>query len=205
MTPFKSSSRLAPSARTWAATLSLSGALLLAGCGGGYETEEKVMLTKGLITEVEEVSQDEYKITNETVVDDTAASKVIARHLSGQIDTFSMQEIRESQQAQTNGSGASGSWDQETNTSGNTTHHYHHYPSHGLSNILMGGMMGYYFGRSFSTPPNPGVYRDQGTYNRIASSTGQTLSRTAVRTTVRRPSGGSSGFGSGRSTRSFGG
>lgn len=163
------------------ATLSLSGALLLTSCGG-YETEEKVLLTKGLITEVEEVSTDEYKITDEVAIEDTADSKVIARHLSGKIDTFSVQEIRLQQQ--------------------NEGTHYH---SHGMGRVLMGGMMGYYLGRSLSSPLNPGVYSNMNTYNRVSSSTARTITNSAVRTTVRRPSRSSSGFGSGRSTRSFGG
>lgn len=182
MTPFKAFSRNRSKARVYIATLSVSGALLLASCSGGYETEEKVLLTKGLVTEIEEVGTDEYKITNETAIDDTSGSKVIAHHLSGKIDTLTMQEVREQQHQ------------------GGSTYH-----SHGMGSVLMHGMMGYYLGRSLSSPINPGVYRDQSTYNRVASSTGRTITNSAVRTTVRRPSSGSSGFGSGRSTRSFGG
>lgn len=181
MTPFKSFSRSASKARVFVAIFSISGALLLTGCGG-YETEEKVLLTKGLVTEVEEVSAGEYKITNETAIDDTSGSQVIAHHLSGKIDTLSMEEVRQQQHQ------------------GGSSYH-----SHGMGNALMYGMMGYYLGRSLSSPVNPGAYRNQSTYNRVANSTGRTITNSAVRTTVRRPSSGSSGFGSGRSTRSFGG
>ena len=181
MTPFKSFSRSASKARFFVAICSISGALLLTGCGG-YETEEKVLLTKGLVTEVEEVSAGEYKITNETAIDDTSGSQVIAHHLSGKIDTLSMEEVRQQQHQ------------------GGSSYH-----SHGMGSALMYGMMGYYLGRSLSSPVNPGVYRNQSTYNRVANSTGRTITNSAVRTTVRRPSSGSSGFGSGRSTRSFGG
>jgi len=182
MTPFKSFSHRASKARVFIATLSVSTALLLTGCGSDYETEEKVLLTKGIITEVEEVSANDYKITNETAIEDTAASMVIAHHLSGKIDTFSVDEIRLMQQQ-----GSSG------------------YHSSGMGSILMGGMMGYMLGRSLSSPVNPNSYRNQATYNRVNSTTGSTLNNSAVRTTVRRPSSGSSGFGSGRSTRSSGG
>ncbi len=210
MTPFKSFSRRASQARVLAAVVSLSGVLWLTSCGQEYVTEEKVTLTKGLITEVEEVGPDEYKIINETAIDDTSASQVIAHQLSGKIDTFSMAEVRQAQQGRdtsANGASTGGSWDENSSGSGTsgTTHHYHHYPSHGLSNVLWHTMMGYYIGRAFSAPTSPGFYRDQSTYSRSASTTRQVLNQTAVRTTVRKPVSGSSGFGSGRSTRSFGG
>jgi len=181
MTPSKSFTRYASKARIFAASVTLSGALLLTACGG-YETEEKVVLTKGIVTEVEEVQPNEFKIIDEVAVEDTSDSKVIAHYLGGKIDTIPMQEVR--------------------NQQSHTGSHYH---SSGMGNILMGGLMGYYLGRSLSSPIMASSYRDQSTYSRVSSNAGAAVTRSAVRTTVRKPSRSSSGYGSGRSTRSYGG
>ena len=86
-----------------------------------------------------------------------------------------------------------------------STDRHHYYRRRSMSGVLMGGLMGYYMGRSTSVPPSASSYRDQNTYNRVNSSTGRTLSNTASRTTVSKPTSGSSGFGGSRSTRSSGG
>ena len=171
----------------------LGGALLFAiggtvitttGCGGSsteYTIQEKVELTKGLITTLKEVSTNRYLIEDEKVVEEKADSRIIAKNMDGSIDTFKLDEVSmreippERRQA--------------------------------ISSPLMGGLMGYYLGRSLSVAPSPGVYTNNSTFNRVNSTAGSTLSQTAKRTTVRtpRPRNSSSGYGGSRSGRSYGG
>jgi hypothetical protein len=156
----------------------------LSSCGGSsnYTEEEKVELTKGLITELKEVEQNKFKITDETVVENKEDSRIIATYLDGTIDTFTVDEVKVVESDSPN-----------------------YYRRSGMSSVLMGGLMGYYMGRSFSSPPRASAYADPKTYNRVNSTAGSTLNSTARRTTVRRPTKSSSGYGSGRSTRSYGG
>lgn len=159
-------------------------AIGLSSCGSdtNYVEEEKVELTKGLITELKEVEENSFKITDERVVDSKEDSRIIAHYLDGTIDTFTVDQVRVVEQNDPN---------------------YHR--RSGMSGVLMGGLMGYYLGRSLSSPPRASAYADPKTYNRVNSNAGSTLNQTARRTTVRRPSRSSSGHGSGRSTRSSGG
>lgn len=170
----------------------LGGALLFAiggtvvtttGCFGGssqeYTVQEKVELTKGLITTLEEVSPNRFLIEDEKVVENKADSRIIAKNMDGTIDTFTLDQASmvelppERRQA--------------------------------ISSPLMGGLMGYYLGRSMSVAPSPGVYKNNATYNRINSTAGTTLSQTAKRTTTSRPRNSSSGYGGSRSGRSYSG
>jgi hypothetical protein len=160
-------------------TLAVGGALFLQSCQPNVVRE--VEYTKGVITEVEEVSPNQFKITDEQVVTEKDSSKVIAHYLDGEVDTMSIEEVKVIEES-----------DQRRR---------------GLSPILYGGFIGYYMGRSSRVAPSPSVYKDQSTYNRVNSTTGSTLNKTASRSRVRstRPSGSSSGYGKSRSTRSYGG
>lgn len=154
---------------------------LLVSCSDSV-TEEQVEFTQGVITLMEEVSPDQYKIIDETVVPNKSDSKIITQYLDGHRDTMSLYEA------------------QAVSTADTTSRHYHHHRAY------YGGLMGYYLGRSASIPPSPGVYQDNATYNRVQNSAGTTMHSTARRTTVSRPSNSSSGFGSSsKSTRSYGG
>ncbi|MCI5080300.1 MAG: hypothetical protein MRY78_01340 [Saprospiraceae bacterium] len=166
--------------------LAILASIGFSACGGNsnYVEEQKVELTKGLITEIQEVDSNEFKITNETVVPNKADSRIIATYLDGTVDTLTVDQVAKTENS-------------------STTRHY--YRRSGMSSVLMGGLMGYYMGRSFSSPPRASAYADPQTYNRVTSNAGTTLNNTARRTTVRRPSRSSSGYGSGRSTRSYGG
>ena len=142
--------------------------------------------TQGLITEVEEVEKDQFKITDENVVATKEDSRIIATYLDGAIDTFTLDEV-----ALVEG---------EENNEGYSRRS-------GMSSVLMGGMMGYFMGRSLSSPTNPSSYKNTAAYNKSNTTTSSALKSTAKTTTTRtkRPSTGSSGHGSGKSTRSYGG
>ncbi|MEN0005942.1 MAG: hypothetical protein AAF798_17460 [Bacteroidota bacterium] len=185
MTPFRKNSRLSTTTRRLSYALTIAGALTFTSCGDNvqYVEEEKIELTKGLITEVEEVAKDDFRIIDERVVEDKADSRVIAHYLDGSVDTMLVSQI------------------QQTGTQQDSTYRRRR----SMNGILMGGLMGYYMGRSMNTPVSSGVYKDPQTYNRVTSNAGSTLNSTANRTTVRRPSNTSKGFGGGKSTRTYGG
>ncbi|MBX2872745.1 MAG: hypothetical protein KTR30_11610 [Saprospiraceae bacterium] len=193
MTPKRNFTRLKTSARKTLVAIGAAGALFLTSCDNvQYVEEEKIELTKGLITTLEEVEPDNFKIIDEQVVDSKTESRVITHYMDGTIDTLMLNDVDPNTLASTA---------EPTDSTGRQ--HYHRRRS--MSGVLMGGLMGYYMGRSTSVPPSASSYRDQNTYNRVNSSAGRTLSNTASRTTVRKPSSGSSGFGGSRSTRSSGG
>jgi hypothetical protein len=134
--------------------------------------------TEGLITTVKEVEAEKFKIEDEQPAVHPDSSLIIAKYLDGKIDTFTLEEARLVEA----GGGASS----------------------GLARAAMmaagAGFLGYMMGRSMSSRPSPAAYTNQGTYDRVNNSTGNRLHSTASRTPKSR-----SGFGGGRSTRSFGG
>jgi len=183
MTPVKKFSKI-PSLRNTIVVGALavsSLSLVFTSCGSSeqeYTEETKYELTQGLITEVEEVEKELFKITNETNVPEIADSRIIATYLDGVKDTFTLEEARLVDA------------DNPRRRS--------------MNGVLMGGMMGYYMGRSLSSPVNRGAYKTPSAYQK-ATKTTSTLKQTAKRTTVRRPVNSSKGFGGGKSTRSYGG
>lgn len=172
---------LARKKRLVSSGLLISGSILmssLSGCGGTTETTV-LNPTQGVITEIEEMSNGEYLITNETIVSRKEDSRIIASYLDGTRDTLTLAEA-------------------QLIDSGNSTETRRR----GMSPILMGGMMGYMMGKNMSTPVNRNAYRSPAVYNRSNTST-NTLRSSATRQTVSRPR---TGFGSsGGSTRSSGG
>lgn len=170
--------------------LALAGIMGFSGCFSETEPQyieetQIVDYTQGLITEIEEVEQDLFKITDENVVPTKEDSRIIASYLDGGIDTFTLDEVTLTEADDPNNDG--------------------YRRRSGMSSVLMGGMMGYFMGRSLSSPPNPNAYKNTAAYNKANTTTSNALKSTAKTTTTRRPASGSSGHGSGRSTRSHGG
>ena len=159
----------------------LIGGFVFVSCGSSTEMVE--VPTLGLITTVTEVSTDSWKIEDEQEVADTSDSRIIAKYMNGNIDTFTLAEARLMEKNGYSGSGG------------------------GIFRAASYGFMGYMIGRSMmGRRPSAGAYVDPNTYNRVNNSTGNRMRSTAK--TVSRPSSGSkSGYGSssGRSTRSYGG
>lgn len=159
---------------------SITAGFFITSCSSDkYVNEEKIELTKGLITEVKEVEADKFKIIDETVVDKKADSRIIAHYLDGTSDTLTLAEAGLNQ------------------TQGNQRRT-------GMSSVARMGLMGLYFGRSMGVGRSAGAYANQGVYNK-SSGARTTLSNTAKRTTIRKPVRSSSSKRSTRSTRSFGG
>ncbi len=159
----------------------LACGLIFTSCGSGTETVEVEIPTEGLITTVQEVATDQFKIENEETVADTADSRIIANYLDATSDTFTLQEAR---LMQTSGSGREQS-------------------------VVRSAGLGYFgfimLGRMGGIMPRAGAYTNAGAYNKASSGAGQQMKSSANRVTRTRPSSGKSGYGSGKSTRSYGG
>lgn len=148
-----------------------------------WVTEEVAIPSEGLVTTVQEMESDIFKIEDEVTVPTPDESRIVAKYLDGNIDTFTLEEAR-LVDADSTGS--------------------NHHRRNPIVRAATAGLFGFMLGRSMGTRPSAGAYMDQNTYNRVSNTAGSRINQTATRTTVRRPSG-KSGFGSGRSTRSIGG
>lgn len=165
-------------------TLSL---LTLQSCGDSGEpklkdfTEKTIKeSTKGVVTEIEEIEPgDEYKIIDEKLIDKKQNSIAIVHKLDGKIDTLSLEKLKKDESFSSRNSG--------------------------LHSILMFSLAASFFNRNLSnTSPNSGAYKNADAYNK---STGlkNNLNSSAASRTVRVPGKSSSGYGAGKSFRSYGG
>mgnify|MGYP002335649520 CR=1 FL=1 len=168
-------------------------ALILSGCGGAQRVDQDA----GIVTTVREVSEGEFKIEDEQMVESKSASAIIAKYADNTTDTIPLSEMQQMMNDSTLSQAAQ-----------DTTHHrHHHYRRHSsMFSIVSYGMMGYMLGRSRSSfRPRPSAYVNQSTYQRVSSTTGTRFRNATSRTTSSRPSKGKSGYGGSRSTRSSGG
>lgn len=152
-------------------------------CGGeGKDYVESTVEdpTQGILAEIKEVKTDIFKITNEEILPKREDSRIIATYMDGGIDTFTLDEIKLTE---------------------------HNDPRRSMiRNIAMGGMIGYMAGRAMKSPISRSSYADDKAFNKSQSTGKSKLRSTATRKTVRTPKAKSgSGFGSKKSTRSFGG
>lgn len=147
-------------------------------------TEEIEIPTEGLVTVVEEVEADLFKIADELTIPDTSESLIIANYMDATSDTFTLAQAR---LVEVNGTDRSS----------------------GVVRAASLGFFGYMMlGRTMGRRPPVGAYKNPKTHDRVSKGAGSRLKQTAKRTTRTRP-GGKSGFGSkssgSRSTRSYGG
>ena len=149
----------------------------IVSCGSNVEYQETEVLspTQGVITEVKEMETDLFKITDETVVPTKEDSRIIAEYMDGVRDTFTLQEAQL----------VDADHPRRSRTRG----------------VLMAGMMGYMMGKNMGTGTSRAAYANDAAYNKSTKAT-SSLRSTASRKTVRTPK---KGFGSSRSTRSYGG
>lgn len=157
------------------ALLSAGLGLTMFSCGSDTETVE--VPTEGLITTVKEVSAGDYKIESEVPVGVVADSRIIVEDLAGDRDTFTLEQAKLiSQVADPNSS------------EGRSMHS----AGMGYFGFLMLGRMG--------GTPSSGAYVNSGAYQSATNNAGSRMSSSAKTTTRSK-----SGFGGGKSTRSFGG
>lgn len=165
----------------------------LTACGGA----ERVDQNAGIVTTVREVSEGEFKIEDEQMVETKSASAIIAKYADNTTDTIPLSEM---ERMMSDSTLAQASQD----TTHNRHHHYRRRSS--MFSIVSYGMMGYMLGRSRSNfSPRPSAYMNQSTYQRVSNTTGTRFRNATSRTTSSRPSKGKSGYGRSRSTRSYGG
>lgn len=162
-------------------TMAVGTSIMLTGmmsCGGGtsYETTEVLEATQGVVTTVKETEKDLFKITDEEIVTTKADSRIIAQYMDGAIDTFTLQEAQLT----------------DAENPGRRS---------GMRGVLMGGMMGYMMGKRMSTPLSSSAYANSSAYNK-SNAKNSSLRSTASRRTVSSPK---KGFGSSKSSRSYGG
>lgn len=154
----------------------------------GAVTIEKKAVEEGLITTLREVETDVFKIENEEVVAKKEDSRLITNYMDGTIDTFTLQEVALIDTTVTDRSNP-------------------RYRNRMMHSVVMGGAMGYLMGRSMSSPLMRSSYSSQSAYNKSSTQTRTRMTNSAARRSVsKKPSkSGRSGFGSGKSTRSYGG
>lgn len=156
----------------------------------GTVTIEKKAVEEGLITTLREVETDVFKIENEEVVARKEDSRLITNYMDGTIDTFTLQEVALIDTTVTDRSNP-------------------RYRNRMMHSVVMGGAMGYLMGRSLSRPLNRSSYSSQSAYNKSSTQTRTRMTNSAARrsrSVSKKPSkSGRSGFGSGKSTRSYGG
>lgn len=151
----------------------------LVSCGGStVENETSTVLepTQGVITTVKEIESDLFRITDEDIVNTKEDSRIIAQYMDGKIDTFT---LAEAQLVDAENPGRRSS----------------------MRGVLMGGMMGYMMGKSMSSPISSGAYANNNAYNK-SNTANNSLRSTATKRTVSTPK---KGFGSSKSSRSYGG
>lgn len=168
----------------------LALALFLSACGGAQRVDQDA----GIVTTVREVSDGEFKIEDEQMVENKSASAIIAKYADNTTDTIPLSEMQQMMK--------------DSTIAQDTTHrHHHHYRRRSsMFSIVSWGMMGYMLGRSRSSfRPRPSAYVNQSTYQRVSNTTGTRFRNATSRTTSSRPSKGKSGYGRSRSTRSSGG
>lgn len=152
-----------------------------------YEQVEIAEATEGVVTSVKEVQAEVYKITDEEIVPTVEESRIIASNLNGTIDTFTLDEVRLVDTTVTDRNDG-------------------YYRNRLLRSVVIGGVMGYMMGRTMGSPLSRGSYASDNSYNKSSTATRSRMASTARTRTVSRPTKSTkSGFGSSRSTRSYGG
>ena len=154
-----------------------------------YEETTVATPTEGVITKLQEVEPDVFKITDEEVVPTLAESRIIADYMDGAKDTFTVNEIAVVD---------------TTVTSDDNNYRRRS----GISRVVHYGLIGYMLGRPMGSPMRSSSYANRQSYTK--SQAGRTrVASSATSRTVRTPrttsSSGKSGFGSGKSTKSYGG
>ena len=159
----------------------LASGLIFTSCGSSAETEEVEVPTEGLITTVKEIETDLFKIENEETVSVPEDSRIIANYMDATSDTFTLAEAR---LMEANGSGRQQS-------------------------VVRSAGMGYFgfimLGRMGGRTVGAGAYTSAKAHSKAGNTAGKSMKSSANRVTRTRPSSGKSGYGSGKSTRSYGG
>lgn len=143
--------------------------------------EEVEIPTQGIATILKEVEPESFLIEDEITLEATKDSYIVANYMDETVDTFTLAEVKLMAL-------------NENTSSRNSS----------LMRAASYGFFGYMMGRSMSSPVRSSAYMDQKTYDKVNNKTGNNMRSTAKRTRTAKPAG-KSGYGSGKSSRSYGG
>lgn len=170
----------------WAAMV--SGSILIQSCSSSdgsprlKEFDEKTIheSTKGTVTEVEEIEPgNEYQIIDERIIDSKEDSYAIIHTLEGTVDTLSLRKLPTEKEESARHSG--------------------------LNRILMFSLARSYFSNNLSNvTPDSRFYKNDAAFNK-SNGLKTDLQNSASTRSVKVPKASSSGYGAGKSFRSFGG
>ncbi|GAB2529100.1 hypothetical protein [Spirosoma aerophilum] len=190
---------------TFSTTLSLAllnGSAMLQSCGSNNSDDDQAERTetsfnKGVRTYITETAPGNFKITDEVQTGPGQAGAIVS-YFDGHRDTLSVEAAKRLVET-----------DKSTSTYLNNPGAYQAQHHNGLANALLWGSLGYMLGRNNSSRYQEdqrrygsGFYANRGLYER-STRVGDNVRSSRVTRTVR-PSGGRSGFFSGRG-RSFSG
>jgi len=156
----------------------ISGIFRKGDSGNDYIEETLEEPTQGIIVELKETEENLFKITNEEIIEQRELSQIIANFLDGTVDTFGIDEVKL----------------MEANDPRRSM----------LRTAAYAGLFGYMMGRPMGSGVARSAYASDGAYNK-SNSGRNALRSTARKTTVRRPASASKGYGSGKSSKSYGG
>lgn len=145
--------------------------------GADYVEETLEDPTQGIVAHIQEVEKDLFKITDEKLIDKKEDSQIIATFMDSHVDTFSLEEIKLT----------------EANNPQRSM----------LRSVAMAGMLGYMMGRPMGSGLSRSAYADDKSFNKSNTSGKNQLRSTASRKVVKTPA--KKGYGSSKSTRSYGG
>lgn len=136
--------------------------------------------TQGIKVELQETEKDLFKITDEELLENKADSRIIANYMDNTSDTFTLAEVKLMEA-----------------DNGNSRRSM-------LRTVAYAGMFGYMMGRPMSSGVSRGAYANEKAYNK-SSTTGRSSLRSTSNKVVSRKPSRSKGYGSGKSSRSYGG
>lgn len=145
--------------------------------GDDYVEETLEDPTQGIIAKINEVEENLFRITDEDIIDKREDSQIIATFLDSSVDTFSLEEI--------------------TLTEANNPQRSM------LRSVAMMGMIGYMAGRPMGSGVTRSAYANDKAFNKSNTTGRNQLRSTASRKIVKSPA--KKGYGTSKSTRSYGG
>ncbi|HNL07537.1 MAG TPA: hypothetical protein PKH93_08185 [Chitinophagales bacterium] len=132
--------------------------------------------SKGVITHIKEVADGEFKIVDETTIENPNDSRVIIENKDGKIDTLNLEQAK-------------------TIVMKSDSYNSYHSPSNSmLSTVLWWSFMGNMMGRSFSAPAYPAMYVNNDAYRRTTGTVYPAFEKSRTVTYTPSARGGSSTY-----------
>ncbi len=145
---------------------------------------QKSTPTTGLATIVKETEPNVFKIEDEKELAKADESIIIAKYLDNTVDTFTLAQAK----LISSDANADGRSKQVVNSAGGGFFWFFMFPSMGRSHV-----------------PRAGSYVNQNAYNKANNTAGARVRQAQARSTRSKPSSSKSGYGSSKSSKSYGG